>query len=130
MEIPTLIHHFLRLFHTHLPGPRTTFSLPSRTSPHSTPHRFVIHFYIFETQRAPLQLRKVTPEGEILPMYQYDVNVGFDDGCDRIFLVWPQTICHEIDEDSPFWNVTPDDLYKDDFELVVILEGLTVCSFT
>ena len=66
----------------------------------------------------------MTPEGEILPMYQYDVNVGFDDGCDRIFLVWPITICHEIDEDSPFWNLTPDDLYKDDFELVVILEGL------
>ena len=56
-------------------------------------------------------------------MYQYDVDVGLDDGCDRIFLVWPITICHEIDEDSPFWNMTPDDLYKDDFELVVILEG-------
>ena len=56
-------------------------------------------------------------------MYQYDVNVGYDDGCDRIFLVWPITICHEIDEDSPFWKITPDDLFKDDFELVVILEG-------
>lgn len=68
--------------------------------------------------------KKVTREGEILPMYQYDVNVGYDDGCDRIFLVWPITICHEIDEDSPFWDITPDDLYKDDFELVVILEGI------
>ena len=57
-------------------------------------------------------------------MYQYDVNVGYDDGCDRIFLVWPITICHEIDEDSPFWKITPEDLYKDDFELVVILEGM------
>ena len=56
-------------------------------------------------------------------MYQYDVNVGYDDGCDRIFLVWPITICHEIDEDSPFWKITPEDLFKDDFELVVILEG-------
>ena len=56
-------------------------------------------------------------------MYQYDVNVGYDDGRDRIFLVWPITICHEIDEDSPFWKITPEDLFKDDFELVVILEG-------
>ena len=59
-------------------------------------------------------------------MYQYDVNVGYDDGCDRIFLVWPITICHEIDEDSPFWKITPEDLYKDDFELVVILEGIKI----
>jgi potassium inwardly-rectifying channel subfamily J len=68
--------------------------------------------------------KKVTMEGEILPLHMYDLNVGWDKGLDRLFLVWPLTIEHYIDENSPFWTLSADDLRKERFELAVILEGI------
>lgn len=68
--------------------------------------------------------KKVTLEGEIMPLHMYDLNVGWDKGLDRLFLVWPLTIEHNIDENSPFWTITADDLKKERFELAVILEGI------
>ncbi len=43
---------------------------------------------------------------------------------DRLFLVWPLTIEHYIDQNSPFWTISADDLKKERFELAVILEGI------
>ena len=45
-------------------------------------------------------------------------------GADRLFLVWPLTIEHYIDQNSPFWDISADDLKKERFELAVILEGI------
>jgi hypothetical protein len=36
----------------------------------------------------------------------------FLQGKDRLFLVWPLTIEHYIDENSPFWDISADDLKK------------------
>jgi len=67
----------------------------------------------------------VTPEGEFLPLDNADLNVGFDNGTDRIFLVSPVTIVHEIDEESPFFEVDKLTLEGDkELEVVVILEGM------
>ncbi|KAK3608268.1 hypothetical protein CHS0354_007299 [Potamilus streckersoni] len=74
--------------------------------------------------RAVVIKKKVTKEGEVMPLYQFDVNLGFADGRDRLFLVWPVIIVHKIDEDSPFWDMSPDDLHKEQFEFIVILEGI------
>lgn len=52
------------------------------------------------------------------------MNVGYDDGLDRIFLVWPLTICHVIDERSPLYEFSNDDLSTANFEIVAILEGV------
>lgn len=68
--------------------------------------------------------RKVTKEGEVLPLYQFDVDLGFADGLDRLFLVWPVIIVHKITESSPFWEMSPEDLHKEQFEFIVILEGI------
>ena len=38
-------------------------------------------------------------------------------GADRLFLVWPLTIEHYIDDQSPFWNISADDLKKGNFYL-------------
>uniref|UniRef100_A0A8C5RLA4 Potassium inwardly rectifying channel subfamily J member 14 n=1 Tax=Laticauda laticaudata TaxID=8630 RepID=A0A8C5RLA4_LATLA len=46
------------------------------------------------------------------------------DGTDRIFLVSPVTIVHEIDAESPLYEYGPMELANADFELVVILEGM------
>lgn len=68
--------------------------------------------------------KRVTLEGEILPLHTYDMNVGFDKGVDRLFLIWPLVIEHIIDEQSPLYDVSRADLAKQRFELVVILEGI------
>ncbi|KAJ8392806.1 hypothetical protein AAFF_G00070100 [Aldrovandia affinis] len=75
--------------------------------------------------RAQLLKPRVTPEGEYLPLDNVDINVGFDTGTDRIFLVSPVTIVHEIDEESPFFEMDRQTLEGDaELEVVVILEGM------
>ncbi|XP_053575587.1 G protein-activated inward rectifier potassium channel 3 [Bombina bombina] len=74
--------------------------------------------------RAKLIKSKQTQEGEFIPLNQTDINVGFETGDDRLFLVSPLIISHEINENSPFWEISKQQLAKDDFEIVVILEGM------
>ncbi|XP_018417685.1 PREDICTED: G protein-activated inward rectifier potassium channel 4-like [Nanorana parkeri] len=74
--------------------------------------------------RAKLIKSKQTKEGEFIPLNQTDLNVGFDTGDDRLFLVSPLIICHEFNEHSPFWEMSKEQLGKEEFEIVVILEGM------
>ncbi|CAL9693619.1 unnamed protein product [Knipowitschia caucasica] len=74
--------------------------------------------------RAQLIRSYVTTEGEFIPLEQMDLNVGYDEGTDRLFLVSPLVIVHTIDNDSPLYTLSKDDLQMDDFEIVVILEGM------
>ncbi|XP_076122974.1 ATP-sensitive inward rectifier potassium channel 12 [Alosa pseudoharengus] len=74
--------------------------------------------------RAQLIRPYVTTEGEFIPLEQTDLNVGYDTGIDRLFLVSPLVIVHEIDEDSPLYGMSRADLESDEFEIVVILEGM------
>ncbi|XP_013401886.1 G protein-activated inward rectifier potassium channel 3-like [Lingula anatina] len=74
--------------------------------------------------RAAMIKKKLSKEGEVMPLHQFDINLGFDAGLDRLFLVWPLIVTHVIDENSPFWKISAEDLYRDNFELIVILEGI------
>ncbi|KAI1894787.1 hypothetical protein AGOR_G00119340 [Albula goreensis] len=74
--------------------------------------------------RAKLIRSKQTKEGEFIPLNQTDINVGFDTGDDRLFLVSPLIICHEFNEGSPFWEISQAQLAREEFEIVVILEGM------
>ncbi|KAK2900507.1 hypothetical protein QQF64_015566 [Cirrhinus molitorella] len=74
--------------------------------------------------RAKLIKSKQTQEGEFIPLDQTDISVGFETGDDRLFLVSPLVISHEIDVRSPFWDMSQAQLEKEDFEIVVILEGM------
>lgn len=74
--------------------------------------------------RAQLIKPHVTAEGEYLPLEQTDIDVGYDDGLDRLFLVSPLVVVHEINKNSPLYNMNHTDLQKEDFEIVVILEGM------
>ncbi|CAM4587711.1 hypothetical protein PO909_031486 [Leuciscus waleckii] len=74
--------------------------------------------------RAKLIKSKQTQEGEFIPLDQTDISVGFETGDDRLFLVSPLVISHEIDVRSPFWDMSHAQLEKEDFEVVVILEGM------
>eukprot|EP00066_Takifugu_rubripes_P025981 XP_011615247.1 PREDICTED: ATP-sensitive inward rectifier potassium channel 12-like [Takifugu rubripes] len=74
--------------------------------------------------RAQLIRPHVTAEGEYLPLEQTDIDVGYDDGLDRLFLVSPLVVVHEINRSSPLYNMSRADLQREDFEIVVILEGM------
>ncbi|KAF3853607.1 hypothetical protein F7725_014295 [Dissostichus mawsoni] len=65
-----------------------------------------------------------TPEGEFLPLDQCELDVGFGTGADQLFLVSPLTICHEINTKSPFFDLSQRSLMNEEFEIVVILEGI------
>uniref|UniRef100_A0A0K0EGW2 Inward rectifier potassium channel irk-1 n=1 Tax=Strongyloides stercoralis TaxID=6248 RepID=A0A0K0EGW2_STRER len=68
--------------------------------------------------------KHTTEEGEILPFHQYDMNVGYDLGLDRVVVMWPITICHIINEDSPLYDMSKEDLQTSQFEIIAILEGV------
>ncbi|CAL1611032.1 unnamed protein product [Knipowitschia caucasica] len=75
--------------------------------------------------RAQFLKSRVTTEGEYLPLDNVDINVGFDTGIDRIFVVSPVTVVHEINNESPFYEMDQSALEKDsELEVVVILEGM------
>ncbi|XP_050977006.1 G protein-activated inward rectifier potassium channel 2 isoform X2 [Labeo rohita] len=74
--------------------------------------------------RAKLIKSKQTKEGEFIPLNQTDMNVGYDTGDDRLFLVSPLIICHEINQHSPFWEISKEHLAQEELEIVVILEGM------
>ncbi|XP_042656355.1 G protein-activated inward rectifier potassium channel 4-like [Tyto alba] len=74
--------------------------------------------------RAKLIKSRQTAEGEFIPLEQSELNLGYDTGQDRLFLVEPQIICHVINRRSPFWDMSAEALRRDQFEIIVILEGI------
>jgi len=75
--------------------------------------------------RAILIKRRTTQEGEVVPLYQYDLQLGCPGETEgRLFMVWPVIVEHRINEDSPFWDLSADRLGQEQFELVVVLEGI------
>jgi potassium inwardly-rectifying channel subfamily J, other len=67
---------------------------------------------------------QVTKEGELLPFYQQEMEVGADGSDDRLMFIWPTLIVHKIDEDSPLYDVSAQDMLRDKFEIVAMLEGV------
>ena len=74
--------------------------------------------------------KRVTREGEVLPVYQRELTLGDSqeegDHEGRLFLVWPVIVQHCISETSPLWDVGADDLAdgRRHFEIIAILEGI------
>ncbi|NWH75576.1 KCNJ5 protein, partial [Piaya cayana] len=74
--------------------------------------------------RAKLIKSRQTAEGEFIPLEQSELNLGYDTGEDRLFLVEPQIICHVINAHSPFWDLSAESLRREQFEIIIILEGI------
>ncbi|XP_058116448.1 G protein-activated inward rectifier potassium channel 3-like [Anopheles ziemanni] len=68
--------------------------------------------------------RRVTKEGEVLPFYQQNMEVSCDGGDDRLMFIWPTIVVHKIDRDSPLYNLSAQDMIRERFEIVVMLEGV------
>ena len=83
--------------------------------------------HLVETHvRAILVTKKVTEEGEVIPFYQTELDVGTDmEGQeDTLFFIWPSVVTHRIDESSPFYNMSARDFLKKRYEIIVVLEGI------
>nr|CAD7592276.1 unnamed protein product [Timema genevievae] len=66
---------------------------------------------------------QITPEGEFLSPIRREMAIETPDKGTRFFLLWPETIVHWIDCNSPLYEISPDDLTKAKFEVIVLLEG-------
>ena len=81
--------------------------------------------HLFEAHLRTYLIRpRVTAEGEIIPLHSFNMDLDYDTGEDRIFLVWPIIVTHKIDENSPLYEYNARQLENADFEIVVILEGI------
>lgn len=75
------------------------------------------------TIRASLVSHKITEEGEQIPFYHHQLDVKIDDSRDSLLLIWPVTIVHHIDNDSPFYKLDAEQLANFKFEIITVLEG-------
>lgn len=57
-------------------------------------------------------------------LHQKDLEVGYDSGNDRIILLTPVIISHIINESSPLYTLTNDNILSEDIEVVIILEAI------
>lgn len=64
-----------------------------------------------------------TPDGETIIMDQVNIDFMVDAGKDNLFFICPLTLYHVIDKSSPFFEMAVDTLNKQEFELVVFLDG-------
>ncbi|CAL4067485.1 unnamed protein product, partial [Meganyctiphanes norvegica] len=87
-------------------------------------------FVIGAQIRAQVIKERTTLEGEVIPFHQYELSVGCDDTTSDLFFIWPMTIVHTINPQSPFYTMSAVDLMNEQFELVVFLEGTTESTGT
>jgi len=70
-------------------------------------------------------LHRITEEDEVIPLCQYPLGIQTEtcSADNFVFLVWPVTAVHKINSASPLWDVSASSLLKEQFEIIVILEG-------
>ena len=75
--------------------------------------------------RAVMVKNVITKEGEPLPLAQSLLKTEAENGGEdnSVYLLWPTTVIHWIDEDSPFWKMSAEEMLTERFEIVVFLEG-------
>lgn len=76
------------------------------------------------TIRASLVSQKMTEEGEIIPFYHNQLDVRIDELRNNLLLIWPVIIAHHINEKSPFYRLSAEQLSKFKFEIITVLEGI------
>uniref|UniRef100_A0A1I8A7A3 G protein-activated inward rectifier potassium channel 3 n=1 Tax=Steinernema glaseri TaxID=37863 RepID=A0A1I8A7A3_9BILA len=76
--------------------------------------------------RMQLIRKTITYEGDMLPYHQFEMDIGYKQGLDRVMVMWPITVVHEINEESPLYDLSREELENAStrFEIIVILEGV------
>lgn len=73
--------------------------------------------------RAQMIKAKRTKEGEVLKNYVTELPLAADGGDGSVFLLWPMTVVHKIDEESPLYHFSATDLLQTKLEIMVVLEA-------
>ena len=55
----------------------------------------------------------------------FSVPFDAEGGRRKLFLCWPTLLVHCVDEHSPLWPLSRDDLLNSMYELIVVLNGVT-----
>ena len=110
------LYHYSHHHNYHPPSP----SLSHHTNFHSRRKSHIVEAHV----RAILIKERRTKEGEVIPLSQIDLKLGDGESEGRLFMVWPVIVEHCINEESPFWTWSAEDLKRKKFELVVVLEGI------
>lgn len=76
------------------------------------------------TIRASLVCQRITEEGETIPFYHHQLDVRIDDSKNNLLLIWPVIIVHHINETSPFYRFSAEQLASFKFEIITVLEGI------
>ncbi|ELT91696.1 hypothetical protein CAPTEDRAFT_90880 [Capitella teleta] len=71
---------------------------------------------------------KLTKEGELISFYQEHLSVTTEAEDEFYFLAWPIKAKHKITENSPLYSLSPEDLLKAEFEIIIVLEA--ICEAT
>ncbi|XP_045477365.1 ATP-sensitive inward rectifier potassium channel 11-like [Harmonia axyridis] len=75
--------------------------------------------------RAQVVACRRTKEGEVLNRFHTELELSSDNVQGNLFFIWPMTIVHVIDENSPFYYLSAGDMLRGNFEVLVSLEGTT-----
>jgi potassium inwardly-rectifying channel subfamily J len=75
--------------------------------------------------RAQLIHTRITKEGEVLHQQQTEMQIGTDSSNSNLFFIWPLTLIHRINSESPLYNISADDIIDREsrFEIIIFLEG-------
>lgn len=57
-------------------------------------------------------------------LQQYELEVGYESGRDRVFLLLPVEVTHVILPDTPFYDWSNEMFEEEDYEVIVVLEGI------
>jgi len=80
---------------------------------------------ICATVRGQLIRTRTTKEGEVLHQHQAEMKIGTESGDNNLFFIWPLTLVHKINSESPLYNISASDIIDREsrFEVILILEG-------
>jgi potassium inwardly-rectifying channel subfamily J len=73
--------------------------------------------------RARIIRQRTTKEGEYLDFCQDELTLKIDNCNDRLMLMWPTLVTHKIDEESPLYEFTKQDMQNEHYEIIIMLEG-------
>ncbi|XP_058815610.1 ATP-sensitive inward rectifier potassium channel 11-like [Topomyia yanbarensis] len=84
------------------------------------------HQHAIETKIYAVMLeQRRSLEGELIEKHESVMQL---ENNGRILLMWPVTVCHVIDSDSPLFDISAKDLLQKRFEIVVTLSGGTMTT--
>ncbi|XP_058451523.1 ATP-sensitive inward rectifier potassium channel 11-like [Malaya genurostris] len=84
------------------------------------------HQHAIETKISTVMLeQRRSLEGELIEKHESTMKL---ENNGRILLMWPVTVCHVIDSESPLFDISAKDLLQKRFEIVVTLSGGTMTT--